>query len=788
MSQAPSQYMWPSPAGDGTMIISTVPPGALLPPPQPPPASSLPPMEPGKIYVEKPPGRTKPVFVRKKPEKIRIGLGFMAEALSGSSKPRSKPEKKEEPLPPQPQYALMQAPPQLQLTYPGPQPGSAPEEQPPQTFTRLTPSLVPSEPKPSPPPPPQLSKSDLPEKKPTPPQSVPQHICWSCGKHRSPHYHQRHPIAPGEVPRMTICRKCKRQRTPSPERNANEQQEESKRKPSPKEETPQKRIMDRIRILISDSAEPYGERRNSLQAEMRIVRRRGRIRPEEHEIPRYITRERSRSRSPPRVREQRRSGSNRRLARVKVRQRSEPESETNESSQGEDPIIRWSRIRTRSPEMRDRSLSREKSRSDSRSSSRSTEFRSSKYWEFSRPAEPPEIRYTVKPSRPITRLPELVPRSILKDSSRSRSRSRSGISTRPATYIVRRPIRRLSDDADYVQDTMEDDSRHREFERRIISTPQAYRHQYIDDYDVDKDSEDRQTRTPSRPRAGSASGDYAGTPYPSRTIPKKKSFDRPRGTYSGHIHQDRPLFADVDYDPPIVSKGGKSTLARSPSEGVIYVDGALHRESWDSDSANVGGPRVLFGSEAPQRRNSISDRLSEVVRRSRRRQRLRVADMDGATSRSVSYEYTPCERYGPPRNIQPLRVAPPSPPPFQRTAQSRYLTSVPCNEEIEISNLLKDARLTSPPSSISPRSEKSSRRSSFSQDRGPPAQTVRYVPKARIRYESDKEPRYDFIKVEEEVDLPHGITTRDSSRSRSGRGQAPRQPSRQSLRERRWDR
>ena len=44
---------------------------------------------------------------------------------------------------------------------------------------------------------------------------IQKHKCSACGKFRSPSYHARHPLATGEVPRPSICRKCIKERTSS---------------------------------------------------------------------------------------------------------------------------------------------------------------------------------------------------------------------------------------------------------------------------------------------------------------------------------------------------------------------------------------------------------------------------------------------------------------------------------------------------------------------------------------------------------------------------------------------
>jgi hypothetical protein len=42
-----------------------------------------------------------------------------------------------------------------------------------------------------------------------------QHQCGSCGKRRSAGFQRRHPIAPGEIPNLSICRRCTRNHTSS---------------------------------------------------------------------------------------------------------------------------------------------------------------------------------------------------------------------------------------------------------------------------------------------------------------------------------------------------------------------------------------------------------------------------------------------------------------------------------------------------------------------------------------------------------------------------------------------
>jgi hypothetical protein len=41
--------------------------------------------------------------------------------------------------------------------------------------------------------------------------------CSICGRYHSPNYHYRHPIPPGELPKPTVCRKCREEATDSEE-------------------------------------------------------------------------------------------------------------------------------------------------------------------------------------------------------------------------------------------------------------------------------------------------------------------------------------------------------------------------------------------------------------------------------------------------------------------------------------------------------------------------------------------------------------------------------------------
>jgi hypothetical protein len=43
----------------------------------------------------------------------------------------------------------------------------------------------------------------------SPARATGKHTCGACGKFRSPSYHARHPVAPGQTPTPTLCQRCK---------------------------------------------------------------------------------------------------------------------------------------------------------------------------------------------------------------------------------------------------------------------------------------------------------------------------------------------------------------------------------------------------------------------------------------------------------------------------------------------------------------------------------------------------------------------------------------------------
>ena len=187
------------------------------PPPQPD-------MEAGKTYVAVLPGHKRPAFVRKRKTPVESGFGLIAiaKSLGPARSRRSYPAEETTrkmgiyPAPTGPQY-LFAPPPQqsqqLQLEYPGqPQPifagqptMAAHPNQLESTSSNLQDLSQASQP----------SKVKIAARHNRQDEIILQHTCGSCGKFRSPSYHSRHPLAPGEIPKPTVCRKCIKERTSS---------------------------------------------------------------------------------------------------------------------------------------------------------------------------------------------------------------------------------------------------------------------------------------------------------------------------------------------------------------------------------------------------------------------------------------------------------------------------------------------------------------------------------------------------------------------------------------------
>ncbi|KAI4256056.1 MAG: hypothetical protein L6R42_006424 [Xanthoria sp. 1 TBL-2021] len=144
-------------------------------------------MQPGRVYIGRLPNHNGPVFVRKRRKSFANPFGIPSVTSV---------------------YGAQQYPPDYQCTttavYQPPAPSYVMPAPPPQ-MVQL-------------PPPTESSTTTVTTTVEPQPQHGPsKHSCASCGKFRSARYHYRHPLAPGETPRPTLCRKCVKQHTSSEE-------------------------------------------------------------------------------------------------------------------------------------------------------------------------------------------------------------------------------------------------------------------------------------------------------------------------------------------------------------------------------------------------------------------------------------------------------------------------------------------------------------------------------------------------------------------------------------------
>lgn len=159
-------------------------------------------MQPGRVYVGRLPGHSGPVFVRRRKKSFCSPFGVPS-VTSIFAPPAASPMECHcntaticQPQPPLPVFIaqpsayttppqVLQPPPYLQLPPPPPV----------GTTTTTT-----------------TTHQEL-----QPQQAPAKHTCAACGKFRSARYQYRHPLAPGETPRPTLCRKCIKQHTSSEE-------------------------------------------------------------------------------------------------------------------------------------------------------------------------------------------------------------------------------------------------------------------------------------------------------------------------------------------------------------------------------------------------------------------------------------------------------------------------------------------------------------------------------------------------------------------------------------------
>ena len=178
-------------------------------------------MEPGRTYVAVLPGRKKPAFVRKRvelPSPLDLGLTALRRAWGPSQQRSHTADQVQRKVrvysAPEPQY-FMAPPPQqqLQLQYPSSPQQTVVTEQ---AVTRYP--TQPSLPQPLVEAPNHVSETistKVVTRNDDNMEVIGKHTCASCGKYRSPNYQSRHPLAPGEVPRPSFCRRCIKEHTSS---------------------------------------------------------------------------------------------------------------------------------------------------------------------------------------------------------------------------------------------------------------------------------------------------------------------------------------------------------------------------------------------------------------------------------------------------------------------------------------------------------------------------------------------------------------------------------------------
>lgn len=88
--------------------------------------------------------------------------------------------------------------------------------------------------------------------------------CSVCGRFRSPRYHYRHPIPPGELPRQTVCRRCREEATDSEDSDVYEERRQ-----------PRARSRSLVRVVEEP---PHPRRARSVSRGYDLPRRRARSR------------------------------------------------------------------------------------------------------------------------------------------------------------------------------------------------------------------------------------------------------------------------------------------------------------------------------------------------------------------------------------------------------------------------------------------------------------------------------------------------------------------------------
>ncbi|MCJ1471155.1 Serine/arginine repetitive matrix protein 2 [Pseudocyphellaria aurata] len=150
---------------------------------------------PGEVWVEKLPGHSRAAFVRKRKshKSAPFGLTTLAEALGSASRSRSvETIERTFPVPSAPAQTSFILEPVAQS--PGGQ--TTVTQQPVTSHVQVAPTGV-------------ITGSG------PPPAVLVKQTCISCGNVRSPRYQLRHFLKPGEMPRISICRKCAKKETSS---------------------------------------------------------------------------------------------------------------------------------------------------------------------------------------------------------------------------------------------------------------------------------------------------------------------------------------------------------------------------------------------------------------------------------------------------------------------------------------------------------------------------------------------------------------------------------------------
>ncbi|KAL9022153.1 MAG: hypothetical protein Q9185_000667 [Variospora sp. 1 TL-2023] len=159
-------------------------------------------MEPGRLYVGRLPNHNGPVLVRRRRKSFTnpFGVPSVASLWAPPRAPSLDYQNTTTTIyQPQPQNQMLIAQPPIYTTPP-------PVVEPPAYL-----GLPPSQPVGT-----TTTTITTTEAQPTLNTSS-KHTCPACGKFRSARYHYRHPLAPGETPRPTLCRKCIKQHTSSEE-------------------------------------------------------------------------------------------------------------------------------------------------------------------------------------------------------------------------------------------------------------------------------------------------------------------------------------------------------------------------------------------------------------------------------------------------------------------------------------------------------------------------------------------------------------------------------------------